>query len=358
MLDFIRSMPKAELHCHLEGTIQPELALELARRNGKLGNLPSENIEGLKDWFKFVDFPHFVKIIMAIQDLPQNAEDFALVVYECGKAMAEQNILYRELTVTPYNHTHVYDKNLSIDDLLRGLDDGRLRAKNDFDVEMRWVFDIGRNLSFLGGDVSAYDPIPAQRTLEYALIGQDIGVVGLGLGGYEVNAPPEPFAHAFIAAKEAGLISVPHAGENEGPKSVWGAINDLHADRLGHGVRSMEDPELLTLLKERQIPLEVNLVSNICLHVYRSLAEHSFPHLDRMGLLLTINTDDPPLFNTNLLREYQVLVDEYGYQREDIIRIARNAFLASGAEDDLKYRLLTEFDARVQKKLQKIAESY
>jgi aminodeoxyfutalosine deaminase len=170
-------------------------------------------------------------------------------------------------------------------------------------------------------------------------------VVGFGLGGFEVNAPPEPFAHAFDRARQEGLLSVPHAGETAGPASVWGAVETLHADRIGHGVRAIEDPTLLTVLRDRQIPLEVNITSNVCLHIFDHFAMHPFPHLDRMGVKVTVNSDDPPLFNTNLCIEYGVLAAEFGYDRAGLARIARNAFEVSGAAPSLKTQLLAEFDA-------------
>ncbi|MBW7886255.1 MAG: adenosine deaminase family protein, partial [Caldilineaceae bacterium] len=269
--------------------------------------------------------------------------DFAYVVHECGRDMAAQNIRYRELTFTPFTHTHQQDKGLTIDDLLEGLDAGRAAAQADFGVEMRWVFDINRNIAFRNS-AGMYDPYPAERTLAYALQGRDHGVVGFGLGGYEVGAPPEPFRHAFVAAKEAGLLSVPHAGETEGAPSVWGAVTALEADRIGHGVRAVEDPGLLTLLRDRQIPLELNPTSNICLGVYRRFAEHPIRHLDRMGLKITVNSDDPPLFNTTLCQEYARLADEFGYDRRGLLRLARNAFEVTAVESDLKAALLGEFD--------------
>ncbi len=140
---------------------------------------------------------------------------------------------------------------------------------------------------------------------------------------------------------------MPHAGETLGAASVTDALNFLHADRIGHGVRAIEDPALLTVLRDRQIPLELNPTSNIRLHVYRRLAEHPLPHLDRMGIKVTVNSDDPPLFNTTLCGEYQALAAEFGYDKSCIARIARNAFEVSGAPDDLKQALLAEFDAFV-----------
>ncbi len=340
---FIHDLPKAEIHIHLEGAIQPETVLKLAERHHMLAKLPGADVDTLRQWFTFSDFPHFVTIYLTIQDLLRTPEDFALIAYENGADMATQNIRYRELTVTPYTHTDFQDK-LPIEALLDGLNDGRLRAQRDFGVEMRWVFDVPRNLSFPQRDGRTYDPRPADKTLAYALKGRDSGVVGLGLGGNEVGAPPEPFAHAFTIAKAEGLLSVPHAGETMGASSVWGAVRNLQADRIGHGVRASEDPELLTYLRERQIPLEINPTSNACLHVYPDMAAHPFRQLDDMGLLVTVNSDDPPLFNTNLLREYEVLAEQFGYDESGLKRIARNAFTAAGVEDDVKTRLLAEFD--------------
>jgi len=348
---FIHEMPKAEIHVHLEGSIRPRTLLALAERYQDSHKLPATDLEGLRTWFRFVDFPHFIEVYLAISDLLRTPEDFAFIVHACGRDMAEQNIRYRELTVTPFTHTDLQDKGLTIDDLIAGLEAGRRQAKEEFGVEMRWVFDLPRDVSFPKGHAShygeGYDPYPGDRTLEYALAGREHGVVGFGLGGYEVGAPPQPFAHAFAAAKEAGLLSVPHAGETLGAASVWGAVFDLQADRIGHGVRAMEDPLLLALLHDRQIPLEINPTSNVCLHVYRRAAEHPFPHLDRMGLMVTVNSDDPPLFNTTLEQEYALLAAEFGYDRADLARIARNAFVASGLEPVYKERLLAEFDSWV-----------
>lgn len=351
----IQAMPKAELHIHLEGSINTRTLLELADRHGALERLPAQDEEGLRHWFLFRDFPHFVEIYMAIQALLRTADDFSTVVYHCGEDMAAQGIRYRELTVTTYTHTDLQSKNLRIETILEGLADGRRRARADFGVEMRWIFDVPRNASFHNGK---YDPTPADVTLTHALRGRDQGVVGFGLGGYEVGAPPQPFAHAFRAAKDAGLYSVPHAGETMGPESIWGAITELRADRIGHGVRAIEDPSLLLLLAERQIPLELNPISNVRLGVYPSPALHPFRHLDQMGLLVTVNSDDPPLFNTSLVDEYQVLADTFDYGEDDLIRIARNAFRASAAEPTLKQSLLAEFDEWVDEKRMSACEIY
>ncbi|GJM41362.1 MAG: aminodeoxyfutalosine deaminase [Ardenticatenaceae bacterium] len=347
LVNFIQQMPKAEIHIHLEGAIQPKTVLELAKRHNKLDTLPSNTEKGLREWFTFIDFPHFVEIYLTIQDLIRTADDFALIVYENGADMAAQNIRYREITVTPYTHTHLQDKGLDFAELFRGLEDGRAQAKKAFGVEMRWVFDVARNLT--DKEDGSYDPSHAEKTLAYALEGKEKGsVVGFGLGGFEVGYPPERFAHAFEKAKAAGLLSVPHAGETVGPESIWGSLRALQADRIGHGVRAIEDPALLATLKVQQIPLEVNITSNICLNVFPSVAAHPIRQLDDRGLFVTINSDDPPQFNTNLVEEYNILAREFGYDIAGLVRIARNAFIAAGVEPEVKARLLKEFDAWVR----------
>jgi adenosine deaminase len=342
LIAFIRAMPKAELHIHLEGAIQPETLLALAARHGRLDQLPTTDLAELRRWFVFTDFPHFAQIYLMISDLLRTPEDFALIVHACGADMAAQGIRYREITVTPFTHTDIQQKDLCFADLLTGLEMGRQTALRDFGVEMRWIFDVPRNSSFRKG---VYDSYPAERTLEYALAGQTKGVVGFGLGGFEVGAPPEPFAHAFAGATAAGLISAPHAGETMGAASVRGALSALGAQRIGHGVRAIEDARLLATLHEQQIVLEVNPTSNICLLVYRRMAEHPFPHLDRMGLLLTVNSDDPALFNTTLCDEYAKLAAEFGYAKVDLARLARNSFTASAAPGELKACWLAELDS-------------
>ena len=351
--DFVHKMPKAEIHIHLEGSIQPETLLTLAGRHNALSNLPAADPEQLRRWFTFTDFSHFIEIYFVICDLLRTPEDFETIVYACGQEMAAQHIRYRELTLnTPYLHTHLQEKGLLFADIRVGLEEGRRRAKEDFGVEMRWVLDIPRNACFPRAYHSRfgehYNSQPTEVTLEYALDSLGQGVVGFGLGGNEVGAPPAPYASAFDDAKRAGLLSVPHAGETMGAASVRGALHDLQADRIGHGVRAIEDPFLLAELRERRIPLEISPTSNVRLHVYNSLAAHPFPHLDRMGLFVTVNSDDPPLFNTTLVQEYLILATRFDYDKADIARIARNAFVACGADEGLKREMLEEFDRWVR----------
>ncbi len=342
----IAAMPKAELHVHLEGSVKAATAVKLARRHRLENTLPTADPDRLADWFVFRDFKDFIRVIRNIQNLIRTPDDFALVTYEAGIDMAEQNIRYRELTVTPYNHTHIYDKGLTIGDILQGLDEGRRSARSDFGVEIRWVFDVSRNFSF-SGPGGRYDPEPAEVTLRQALAGQEHGVIGLGIGGDEEGRPPEPFAHTFRKAKRAGLKSLPHAGESLrrwGADHVRGSIESLEADRIGHGIGAIRDPHLLALLVDRAIPLEVCPTSNLRTRVCERQALHPLRHLDLMGVTVTVNSDDPPLFGTTLNDEYRLLANRFGYDESGLARIARNAFSSALCEPELRSSLLEGFD--------------
>jgi aminodeoxyfutalosine deaminase len=344
LTSFIHQLPMAELHVHLEGAVSPHTVLELAKRHRMLDTLPAQNVKELQAWFQFTNFDHFVNIYVSIQNLLRTPEDFALVTYNLGEDMSQQNILYREATLTPHTHIDYQDKGLKIEDILEGLEKGRQKAKADFGVEIRWVFDLYRNLSFLMNPDHSYNPEPAEKTLEYAIAGLDKGVVGFGIGGNEVGAPAEFFHQIFLKAKQFGLLSVPHAGETMGPESIWSSVLDLQADRIGHGVRAIEDPSLMEYLKEHLITLEVSPTSNLRLHLFPDLEAHPFKKLDDYGIPITINSDDPALFNTTLCQEYALVAAAYDYPTAEIVRLARNAFLAAGAEPEVKLELLKKFD--------------
>ncbi len=188
-------------------------------------------------------------------------------------------------------------------------------------------------------------PEDGLRVADWAIESMGNGVVALGLGGPEVGNPPERYAEAFQRARDAGLPRVPHAGETVGPESIWGALNSLHADRIGHGVRCLEDPALVAELRERQIPLEVCPTSNVCLHVVPSLAEHPLPQLLASGLCVTLNSDDPPLFGTTLTHEYVAAAQTFGLGVDALEDLSRTALRVSFLPPDEKSRLEAGFEA-------------
>jgi adenosine deaminase len=326
--EYIREMPKVELHVHLEGSIRPATLLKLAERNGVA--LTASDPEGLREFYRFTDFDHFIRTYFVVLECLKTVADFSLIAYEFGAEMARQNIRYAEVTFTP--HVSVSNTGLAFDEVLAGLNDGRARARADFGVEFRWVLDIVRDHEDTRFQVA-----------QWAASAQDRGVISLGLGGTERGYPPERFADAFAVAREAGLHSVPHAGEVAGPESVWQALRALGAERIGHGVRSVEDPDLVSYLREHRVPLEVCPTSNLCLGVYPSYREHPIRWLWEQGLYVTVNSDDPPMFNTDLVGEYQVLADELGFSVGELEQLSLNALGASFLPDDRKAALEQDF---------------
>jgi aminodeoxyfutalosine deaminase len=326
--DLIRQMPKVELHVHLEGSIRPATLLALARRDHV--PLPAGDLDGLREFYRFTDFGHFLQVYFTISSCLKTPDDFGLIAYEFGADMARQHIRYAEVTFTP--HTHVTNAGLRFDEILAGLNAGRARAQADFSVEIAWVLDIVRD-----------NPDSRHQVANWAVAAMDRGVVGFGLGGSEAGHPPEGFADAFALAREAGLHSVPHAGEVAGPQSVWGAIRILGAERIGHGVRSVEDRQLLDYLRERQIPLEICPTSNLCLGVYPTYEAHPIRRLVEEGIYVTVNSDDPPMFNTDLVHEYEMLADHLGFSAAELEQLSLNALRASFLPAPRKAALEREF---------------
>ncbi len=342
---YVAAVPKAELHVHLEGSIQPATLLTLAQRNGV--QLPIQNVADLQNWFTFRDFNHFIEIYFEISSCLKTTEDYELIAYEFGATMARQNVRYAEVTFSP--STHHFSLGIPFDTFFTGLTRGRLRAQKEFGIEIRWIFDIVRDIPD-----ETLNNRRAEYTLAVALEGINNGVVALGLGGAEVGHPPEQFTTWFEKAREAGLHSAPHAGETVGPGSVWGAIRVLGAERLGHGVRSIEDPALVAYLADRHIPLEVCPTSNVRLGVYADLASHPLPDLHDAGVPVTINSDDPPLFNTTLNDEVKLLVDPFNFDINTINEILLNGVRCSFLPVEKKQAMEALFQnemARLQQEL-------
>ncbi|NJK78380.1 MAG: adenosine deaminase [Chloroflexaceae bacterium] len=311
LAEFIRRMPKVELHVHLEGAVRPETLLRLAQQHGIA--LPAATVEGLAEWYQFTNFPHFVEIYLLLSKCIRTADDIELVAREFLVGQAAQNIRYTEATYTPY--THYIQKGLTFDEQLAALNRARDWGMQRVGVQVNWIMDIARQVDAAAGRVVA----------EWAITGMGRGVVALGLGGYEVGNPPEKFADAFALAAAAGLPSVPHAGETAGAASIRGALQVLNAVRIGHGVRCLEDPALVAELRRRQIPLEVCPTSNVCLGVAADMASHPLPLLLAEDLYITINSDDPPLFNTTLTDEYIRIAEAFNFTEDDMERFVLNA---------------------------------
>jgi adenosine deaminase len=314
---YIQAIPKVELHVHLEGSIQPATLLALARRNGV--PLPASSVDGLRQWYRFTSFDHFIEVYLTISSCIRTEEDIELIAREFLLGQAAQNVVYSEVTYTAF--THYQTKGLPFEKQLAAINRARAWAAGDLGVDMNLVIDISR-----------VAPVTSDEVLlqaDWVINNVGNGVVALGLGGPEVGYPPEEFAPAFARARAAGVPGVPHAGETVGPASIWGAIRALHAVRIGHGVRCLEDPALVEELRARQIPLEVCPTSNVCLGVAPSLEQHPLPHLVAQGLYVTVNSDDPPMFDTSLNDEYLALHRVFGFTPTQIEELDLNAVRAT-----------------------------
>jgi len=281
--------PKIELHVHLEATVRPERLLEIAKRNGF--DLPADTPEGIRDLYRFRDFNHFIQVWILTTNALRTTEDFSQVVVDYAGEAARHGAVYLEGIFSPIERTW---RGVGWDELFAGYCDGAQEALETHGVEVRLTPDITRGAPVEDG----FELV--RRATKY----RDRGIVGIGLGGEEALYPPEKFTEVFELVREEGFASVPHAGEVVGAASVRGALDALHADRIRHGIRALEDPALVEELAERRVVLDVTPVSNLRTGVVDSLSEHPLPELIAAGIPCTVSTDDPEMFDTDLTREY------------------------------------------------------
>jgi aminodeoxyfutalosine deaminase len=282
--------PKIELHVHLEGTVRPRTLLEIARRNDYA--LPADSVEGLRELYRFRDFRHFIEVWILTTNALQTAADFRQIVVDYAAEAAAHGAVYVEGIFSPAERVR---RGCGWQEIYEGVCDGADAARELHGVEVRLTPDITRG----------FTQDEARETVEWAARFRERGVVGVGLGGLEAEYPPEPYENAFRLAKSLGLGSVPHAGEVAGAASVRGALDALGADRLRHGIRAEEDPGLVRELADRGTVLDVCPLSNLRTGAVRSLEEHPLPRLVAAGVLCSVSTDDPAMFDTDLARDYE-----------------------------------------------------
>ncbi len=323
---FLLSLPKAELHLHLEGSIVPETLLNLKRNHGSPVN--SAEIDSL---YRYADFNGFLMAFKAVTAELRGPYDYELIVYELMRRLKQENILHAEVYVSVGVCLWRQQDFASI---FEGLERGREHGESDFGVSLLWIFDAVRQF---GADA-------ARAVFELAVGYRDRSVVGIGIGGDEVKAPPELFREAYAYAAAYGMRLTAHAGETAGPDSIWGALN-LHAERIGHGFTAAQDAELIEELAQRQVPVEICITSNLRTGVCRSLDEHPVRNYFDQGIMITLNSDDPAMFQTSLLREYQLAQDSFGFTNEHLRELARNSFEASFLPADKKVAFLQMLDA-------------
>ncbi|GAB3673211.1 adenosine deaminase [Streptomyces sparsus] len=326
---FIAGLPKAELHVHHIGSASPRIVAELAARHPG-GTVPSD-VDALADYFTFRDFAHFVEVYLSVVDLIRDAEDVRLLTYEVARDMAAQNIRYAELTVTPFSSTR---RGIADVAFVEAIEDARRAAEAELGVVLRWCFDIPGEAGLEA----------AEETARIACELRPEGLVSFGLGGPEIGVPRPQFKPYFDRALAEGLHSVPHAGETTGPGTVWDALTALRAERIGHGIGAARDPELLAHLAEHGIPLEVCPTSNLATRAVASLDEHPLRQLVDAGVTVTVNSDDPPMFGTDLNTEYAVAARLLDLDAAGVAALARNAVAVSFLPEAGKAALRGEID--------------
>ncbi|MDX8149029.1 adenosine deaminase [Lentzea sp. BCCO 10_0061] len=326
MRSFVHALPKVELHVHLVGSAGVDTVLELARRHPEAG-VPTERAE-LERFYTFRDFDHFLKVYWAVQSMLKGRADIHTLVVGLARELARQNVRYAEVTVTPYNHI---TDGMAGDELLAGLESGRAEAAA-LGVDLAWCFDIPGEKGLVAG----------RETLAFALSERPDGLVSFGLAGPEAGVGRAQFAPFFAAARDAGLHSVPHAGETTGPETVWSAVRDLRAERIGHGTSCVDDPALMEHLVLKGIPLEVCPTSNVRTRQVASIEAHPVRQMLDAGVVVTLNTDDPPFFGATLEGEYLAVATAFDLTPAQVATLAENAVLASFLPGGRKTSLLEE----------------
>jgi adenosine deaminase len=330
----IKALPKAELHIHLEGSIQPKTLLLLARQNNiDLGCIDEDT---LREKYSYRDFAHFINLYGILTAALRKPEDFMLITKELGLEAAQQGIYYVEVTFSAAIHHR--RKGLPFDEMMDAIDEGAAVVRQQVGVEMRFILD----------HVRGYPLHYCQRTAEWCVQGRDRGVVALGLGGYEPNWPASLYAEAIQWVQSQGLPFVPHAGEAVGPEGIWDALK-FNPPRIGHGYRAFEDPVLVDTLREREITLEICPTSNICTGCVAHWEDHPLRQLWDANVLVTINSDDPPMFNTNLLNEYRIAITKFGFTPKELARLSLNAVLSSLLPPEKRMALIEIFRIEIER---------
>lgn len=326
--DWLARVPKVELHLHLEGAIPLPALFELVQRHG--GDPAVASVADIAERFRFRDFPHFIEMWIWKNGFLRSYEDFAFIAEAMARDLARQNVRYAEAFFSP-GRFYQYDlatRPLALA-IRRGLDAVP-------EVEVRLIADLVRDLG----------PLQAEETLDYVLdVAGEAGIVGIGIGGSEHAHPPEPFAAAFARARDAGLHTTAHAGEAAGPESVRGALDALRVERVGHGIRAIEDDALVDRLAASQVPLEVCPLSNVATGVVADIRDHPIRRLHDRGVRVTLNTDDPGMFGNDLVTEYRTLADVFGFTGAELRGLILNAVDAAFLPADRRAALRAAFEA-------------
>lgn len=326
--DFIDRLPKAELHLHIEGTLEPEMAFALAGRNGAA--LPYRSVDELRRAYDFHDLQSFLDVYYAAAAALRTAEDFYELTFAYLAKVSSENVRHVEIFFDPQTHTA---RGVPFAAVTEGIHSALADGGENFGISFRLIPCFLRHL----GEDDAF------ATLEEALPYKKY-FTAVGLDSSELGHPPSKFTRVFARAKKAGLPAVVHAGEEGPPQYISEALDLLHARRIDHGVRCAEDNALVQRLAREQVPLTVCPLSNVALRVFARLEEHNLKQLLQRGLCVTINSDDPAYFGGYLRQNYTACEKALGLSREELAMLAKNSFRASFLGDKEKARYAGEID--------------
>ena len=328
---FIRRLPKVELHLHLGGSVQPETLQELARSKGRLEKETHSWVSERADQgYRYKDFQDFLQAFKLVTLLLETPNDYALATTRLIEGLGSQNVKYAEII---FATGVVLWKNQPLEAIFEAAASAARAAQEASGVRVQWIFDAIRH----------FGVEHTRQVLDWAGRLRPLGVVALGIGGDEARGPAELFREVFSDARAMGLHVVAHAGEASGPESVRQAVEALGAERIGHGLTAARDPAVLDLLRERRVPVEVCLTSNVATGVLGRLEDHPLPQFLDAGLAVTLNSDDPAMFGTDLVNEYLLAARAFQLTREQIVHIAQNAFRAAFLPEEEKVDLLRLF---------------
>jgi len=331
--EFIEKMPKAELHIHIEGSLEPELMFEIGRRNGI--DLPFATVEEVRAAYRFNNLQSFLDIYYQGANVLQTEQDFYDMTWAYLQRCRAQNIIHTEIFFDPQTHT---DRGIGFEVVINGMSRALGDAREELGISSRLIMCFLRHLS---SDA-------AMETLRQALPYKK-HIIGVGLDSSEAGYPPENFRSVFERALAEGFFTVAHAGEEGPPEYIRQAVELLHVSRIDHGVRCIEDSALVKRLVDRQIPLTVCPLSNVKLRVFDTMSGHNILTLLESGLKVTVNSDDPAYFGGYLNENYLALSRDLNMTREQSIRLSRNSFEASFTGEKEKQALLACLGSYVQK---------
>ncbi|MGI4855262.1 MAG: adenosine deaminase [Janthinobacterium lividum] len=328
--EWLRGLPKCELHLHLEGTVIPETLVVLSKRH----DAEPLTLEGARNVYVYENFLGFLMAFKQVSERLLTPDDYELITYEMIHRLSLQGVRHAEVYIS-FGIILRFRPHMTVEAVTAAIERGRELGERDFGTTILWIIDAVRHF---GVEEAA---VVFRKAADLKEIYPSI--IGIGIGGDEARGPAADFKDLYTEAAANGLRLTAHAGESVPADSIWSAIN-IGAERIGHALSAVNDPELLDILVERQIPLELNVTSNLRTGCCRSLATHPVRHYFERGLMITLNSDDPPMFGADLLDEYETVQREFEFTDEQMREIAANSVEASFLPPERKIALLQQVE--------------